>query len=181
MTQPLCFDAPEIGLARINLTDFVQDLAAETATEFGFGWRASTCSPDTLDEVTAEFRSSQITGLPVRVSSLYCDRTIYVAPADNIAYRFVHDSRHVFLQAGFDKESELLVASCHLARLRRAGFGPDSIEHRLMYADTVGQVLYLDETGEYVINQLRFALRCLDRPLQLAIEEEAREQVREAS
>ena len=164
-----CFDAPEIGLARINLSEFVTGLADETAAEFGVSWRGSPCAPATLAGITAEFRTAVMTGLPVRVSSLFCNSTIYIRPEDNVAFRFVHDSRHYFLQAGFETESELLVASCHLSRLQLAGFGPDSIEFRLLYADTVGQVVFLAETGQFMINQLRFALRCVDGPLQDAI------------
>jgi hypothetical protein len=174
MSRYPCFDAPEISLARINLSSFIEKLAAETAEELGVGWRASPCAPSSLAELTAEFRSCQFSGLPVRISSLYCDSTIYVSPATNQAFRFVHDSRHVFLQAGFETEPELLVASCHLARLKRAGFGPDSIEFRLLYADTVGQTLFLAETGRFVADQQRFALRCLNLPLAAAIAAESR-------
>ena len=179
--ETISADAPEIQLARINLTKWINDLAEETADELGVTWRGSPCAPSSLAEVVEEFRAGMLTGLPVRISNRFSDNTIYVGPEDNGAFRFVHDSRHYFLRAGFEPESELLVASCHLARLQRAGYSPDSIEYRLLYADTVGQVLFLAETGQFVDNQLRYALRCLTNVLQDAISAEAGMQTREAS
>ena len=181
MPQDPCFDAPQIALARIKLSWFMRDLAAETAHELGFGWRPSMRAPSTLGELTAEFRACQISGLPLRVSSQHCDQTIYASPADNIAFRFVHDSRHVFLQAGFDLEPELLVAGCHVARLHHAGFTADSIESRLLYADTAGQALFLATTGVYVVDQLRFGLRCLVNGIKEAIDLEYQAQLGLAS
>lgn len=179
--ETISVDAPETQLARINLTKWINDLAGETAAELGVTWRGSPCAPSSLAEVVEEFRAGMLTGLPVRISNRFCNNTIYVTPEDNVAFRFVHDSRHFFLRAGFETESELLVASCHLARLQRAGYSPDSIEHRLLYADTVGQVLFLAETGQFVDNQMRFALRCLTNTLHDAISAETLAQTREAS
>jgi hypothetical protein len=176
-----CFNASEIQLARVRLSRFIMGLAEETATELGVTWRASPCAPRSLADVTREFRTAMLSGLPVRISSMHCQNTIYVRPEGNVAFRFVHDSRHFFLQAGFDTEPEMLVASCHLARLKRAGFGPESVEFRMLYADTLGQTLFLAETGQYVINQLRFALRCVGGSLQAAIAAEAKAQMQAAS
>jgi len=179
--QDVCSDAHKIWMSKLMLTAFIVKVAAETTAELGFRWRATDTVPTTLEDLTAEFRSSQITGLPIRVSSLHCTDTIYVDPIYNQAFRFVHDSRHVFLQAGFETEPELLVASCHLARLRHEGYRPETMEFRMLYADTVGQTLFTAETGQFVVNQLRFAVRCLDRPLQQAIKEEASLQVEETA
>ena len=163
----------EIEQARGNLSRWVAELAHETADELGVRWRGARIAPQTLDGVVAEFRAAMLTDLPVRVSDRFCEETIYLSPADNVAFRFVHDSRHYFLRAGFETEPELLVASCHLARLRRAGYPSDSIEHRLLEADTIGQALFVARTGRFVSNQLRFGLRCLSRSLDEAIAEEA--------
>ncbi|MDA8357188.1 MAG: hypothetical protein M0Z95_13060 [Actinomycetota bacterium] len=163
----------EIEQARGNLSRWVVELAQETAEELGVRWRGARIAPQTLDGVVAEFRAAMLTDLPVRVSNRFCEQTIYLSPADNVAFRFVHDSRHYFLRAGFETEPELLVASCHLARLRRAGYPPGSIEHRLLEADTIGQALFVARTGRFVSNQLRFALRCLSRSIDKAIAEEA--------
>ena len=165
--------AAEIEQARGNLSRWVVELAQETAEELGVRWRGARIAPQTLDGVVAEFRAAMLTDLPVRVSNRFCEQTIYLTRADNVAFRFVHDSRHYFLRAGFETEPELLVASCHLARLRRAGYPPGSIEHRLLEADTIGQALFVARTGRFVSNQLRFGLRCLSRSLAEAITEEA--------
>ena len=163
----------EINQARENLSRWIMELADETAEELGVRWRGARIAPQTLDGVVAEFRAAMLTDLPVRVSNRFCEQTIYLSPAYKVAFRFVHDSRHYFLRAGFETEPELLVASCHLARLRRAGYPPGSIEHRLLEADTIGQALFVAGTGLFVSNQLRFGLRCLSSSLAEAITEEA--------
>ena len=163
----------EINQARENLSRWIMELADETAEELGVRWRGARIAPQTLDGVVAEFRAAMLTDLPVRVSNRFCEQTIYLSPAYKVAFRFVHDSRHYFLRAGFETEPELLVASCHLARLRRAGYPPGSIEHRLLEADTIGQALFVAGTGLFVSNQLRFGLRCLSCSLAEAITEEA--------
>ena len=167
----------EIERARANLSIWIRDLAEETAAEFGVRWRGARIAPQTLEAVVAEFRAAMLTGLPVRVSNRFCEQTIYQEPDDNVAFRFVHDSRHYFLKAGFETEPELLVASCHLARLRRAGYPYGSIEYRLLEADTIGQALFVARTGRFVSNQRRFALRCLTGLIDEAIADVASEEM----
>ena len=162
----------EVKQGQANLSIWIRDLAKETAAELGVRWRGARIAPQTLEAVIAEFRAAMLTGLPVRVSNRFCVQTIYQEPHDNMAFRFVHDSRHYFLRAGFETEPELLVASCHLARLRRAGYPPGSIEYRLLEADTIGQALFVARTGHFVSNQRRFALRCLTSTFDEAITDE---------
>lgn len=162
----------EIEQARANLSIWIRDLAQETAEELGVRWRGARIAPQTLEAVVAEFRAATLTWLPVRVSNRFCEQTIYLEPDDNVAFRFVHDSRHYFLRAGFETEPELLVASYHLARLRRAGYPAVSIEYRLLEADTIGQALFVARTGRFVCNQRRFALRCLTSSFEEAINDE---------
>ncbi len=169
----------EIEQARGNLSRWILELAHETADELGVRWRGARIAPQTLDEVVDEFRAAMLTGLPVRVFNRFCDQTIYLSPTDNMAFRFVHDSRHYFLRAGFETEPELLVASCHLARLQRAGYPTRSIEHRLLEADTIGQALFVARTGHFVGNQLRFGLRCLNSSIDEAIAVEAAAELEE--
>lgn len=172
---------PRVLQARTNLARWSIEIAAERKREFGFGYRPAFLAPSTLEELRTEVRSCQVTGLPLRVSNRYCYRTIYPGPIANVAFRFVHDLNHVFLDASFDVDGELLVASCHLARLAIDGFGNGTVEARLLFADTVGQTLFLAETGTFVADQLRFALRCLDGPLEVAIKAEALAQLGRAS
>lgn len=169
----------EVEQARANLSRWILELANETADELGVRWHEARIAPQTLDEVVHEFRAAMLTGLPVRVFNRFCDQTIYLSPADNIAFRFVHDSRHYFLRAGFETEPELLVASCHLSRLQRAGYPTGSIEHRLLEADTIGQTLFVAQTGHFVVNQLRFGLRCLNSSIDEAIAVEAAAELEE--
>ena len=162
----------EVEQARANLSIWIRGLAKETAAELGVRWRGARIAPQTLEAVIAEFRAATLAGLPVRVSNRFCEQTIYLETDDNVAFRFVHDSRHYFLRAGFETEPELLVASCHLARLRWAGYPPGSIEYRLLEADAIGQTLFVARTGRFVSNQRRFALRCLTSTFDEAISDE---------
>lgn len=178
MFKERCFDAPqrpfELHVARINLTEFIRARAEETKAELGFGWRPSVCVPVSFDAVTQEFRACAFSGLPMRVSSLHCGRIVYLTPEDEHAFRYLHSTRHVRLQAGFDLGGELRVASCHLAQLKRAGFGAGSIEFRLLYADTVGQAIFAAEHRCFPADRLRFALRGLASELPDAIAAERR-------
>ena len=163
---------PAVRLARQNLGEWALARAQEIQAEFGFGFRPAAIAPTSLDDLRTEFRACQISGLPLRVSDRFCEQTIYPTPHHNVAFRFFHDSRHVFLDAQFTTEDELLVASCHLARLTHDGFGNGTVEYRLLFADTVGQTRFVAEANEFVIDQKRFALRCLTTDLSTAISDE---------
>lgn len=163
---------PKVGEACQNLGDWVTSVAEETSAEYGFRWRPSVMAPANLGDLRREVRACQISGLPLRVSSQHSDRTIYQTPLINMAFRFVHDTRHVHLDAEFDTDGELLVASCHLARLKHDGFDNGTIESRLMLADTVGQTVFAARTGGFPVDQRRFVLRCLTTDLNSAIDDE---------
>lgn len=164
--------AADVLAARLALSQFVRDEARRTAGELGFGWRPAARAPSGLTELTAEFRACQASGLPLRVLRAYSTGTVYDGPSTNWAMRFVHDTRHVWLGAGFTTEDELAVASCHLARAKAEGLGPGSLAYGLLLADTVGQTLYVARTHRFVVHQLTFALDCICHDLDGAIKRE---------
>jgi hypothetical protein len=78
----------------------------------------------------------------------------------------------VRLMAGFDVDGELEVAVAHLDVLRAWGFGPETFEHKLLHADTIGQLYFSLVTGTFPPDQLRFAEACLEVGTAEAIERE---------
>jgi len=146
-------------IARRNLTSFVTEQAEATARRLGFGWRGSELAPSSFAELQREHRSSELSGLPLRVSSLFCNQTIYNSPDGNHAMRFWHDTSHVRLGLDFSADDEMELACYHLGVLRAiGGFDASGIEHKLLHADTSGQTLCSVVLGRFPHDQLRFVL-----------------------
>jgi hypothetical protein len=169
----------EVLHAQADLSDFVRSEPAQTAAELGFGWRPAELAPSGLDELTAEFRACHLSGLPIRVYRHASDDTVYDRPETNWAFRFLHDSRHVWIGADFSIAAELDVASCHLARAKASGIAPGTLAFNLLLADTVGQTLYAAQTQRFVQHQLRFALDCVTGGLDEAIAREIHSNLRQ--
>jgi len=168
--RPLC-------IARRNLTSFVTEQAEATARRLGFCWRGSELAPDSFDELQREHRASKLSGLPLRVSSHFCDQAIYDSPIGNHAMRFWHDTAHVRLGLNFTPDDEMELACHHLEALRADGFAADSLEHRLLHADTIGQTLCNVTIGHFPIDQLRFAETAMRLDISAAIEDVARREL----
>ncbi|MGH8995302.1 MAG: hypothetical protein ACRDYB_04615 [Acidimicrobiales bacterium] len=162
----------ELKLARSRLSFFVQREALTTARELGFGWRPSSVTPHGLEGLTEELRSCHVSGLPFRVLKDHSDDVVFTSPSGNWAMRYWHDTRHVWLGADFTTESELAVASCHLARARSVGLHHGSLAYALLQADTVGQTLFVARTHSFVVHQLQFAIDCARLSFDEAIERE---------
>lgn len=168
------FSDKELWTARLRLSKFIRSEAKRTEAELGFGWNPASIAPSDLDSLRAEFQACHVSGLPLRVLRDFSDITIYDRPETNWAFRYMHDTRHVWLLADFSTEAELAVASCHLARAKAEGLSPGSLEYELLLADTVGQTLYMARSHRFVINQLQFALDCIRFDFDTALEREAR-------
>lgn len=159
--------------ARLNLSDFIHEQARQTAEELGFGWRPAKITASGLEGLQAELRACHQTGLPFRVLEDFSEDTILAGSATNWAMRFWHDTRHVWLSADFSTEAELEVASCHLARARAEGLGPGTLEYAFLFADTVGQTLYIERTKRFVVHQRDFVIDCVTLGIDGALECEA--------
>ena len=162
-----------IRSARLNLSAFVHRQALQTAEELGFGWRPARLTASGLEGLQAELRACHQTGLPFRVLEDFSDDTIFIGVTANWAMRFWHDTRHVWLSADFSTEAELEVASCHLARAKAEGLGPGTLEYAFLFADTVGQTLYLEHAHRFVVHQKDFVIDCVSLGIDEAIEREA--------
>ena len=166
------FDSSRLDTGRQHLTEFVMIQANGLADFVDFGWRPDPDAPSTFDDLHREYCWSSTFKTDLPVSSLYSDTTIYVTPEANYVMRFWHDVTHVRLMAGFDVDGELEVAVAHLDVLRAWGFGPETFEHKLLHADTIGQLYFSLVTGTFPVDQLRFAEACIELGTAEAIERE---------
>lgn len=89
-----------------------------------------------------------------------CLNTIYPGAEGNYAFRAWHDSLHLAMGEGFDREGEHRVALAHV-RLARM-HGCSELACAALWADTWGQFLYGEaHAGAFVEDQQSFVLACL--------------------
>ena len=154
-------DPAVLDTARRNISEVVRAQAEMRRRRLGFGWRASPCAPSSYPELLREFRGSEVSRLPLRVSNMHNCPVIYDSPETNLALRYWHDTNHVLHGLSFDLDDELELADRHLQALRAEGFGPTTLEHQLLHADIFGQTYFQLVTGRFVGNQVRFDTNCV--------------------
>ena len=152
---------PLLDKARRNISRFVVAQARMRQERVGFGWRPAVMAPSNYTALTAEFKACQVSGWPMRVSDQHNEPTIYEHPNHNLIFRYWHDTSHVIHGLNFEADDELELAGHHLEALRAEGYGPHTMEHQLLHADTFGQAYFQLVTGRFVENQVRFDTNCL--------------------
>lgn len=162
-----------IASARANLGTFILGEANRQAMELGFKWRADGAAPSQYHMLQSAYQLSVASKTDMPVSSLYCENTIYTSPDTNYAFRFWHDIHHIHLGLTFALDDEYEVSSHHLWTLRRAGFAHNSLEYRMLEADTTGQTYCLDVLNRFPRHQLRFAIWCTTDGIEEAVAYEA--------
>ena len=173
MSHPQLIDQRRLNAGRDSLGQWVIARAAETEARLGFGYRPSDLAPVSWPALLREHHSCSITHAPLRVSSHDTD-DIYRTDVETFVWRYWHNASHVRLGVGFTAYDEFEVADYHLGRLRCAGFGPRSLEHRLLHADTMGQTLLHAMSGRHPRSRCAFAVRVIEVGLDQAIAEEVR-------
>jgi len=154
----------------VNLGQVVHVQAQAMQHLLGFGWTGAADAPSTFPTLQRAFVASQASGCPLPVSNRNPGSTIYDDHDQNLALRFWHDATHVLLDCGFDLDSGLTVAVAHLDVLRAYGFGPESMEHALLHADTVGQAICVATAGALPEDQACFVRTSLERGLRPAVQ-----------
>ncbi len=163
-----------LGIARARLSDFITQQARNTAHQVGFGWLQSLDAPDKYSLLQEHYAEIQRSGGALRVSSYNSTNVIFTSPEVNYAFRFWHDMHHLKLGLSFKFVDEIELGLWHLDQLRRAGFGRDSLESRLLEADVLGQN-YLYSVAEcHPSDQAAFVTRCLRLGLHEGVLAEAR-------
>lgn len=142
--------------ARVRLSAFVRQQAQNITRLTGINFEESEFAPETYAGVVDGFKEAIRTGRPVLVSSENSDHSIYTHASDNWSFRFWHDYLHFKYELRFSFIDELLTGQ-HQVDAVAAEFGVDSLEAKLMTADTLGQVLHFKTHGVHVQDQLAFA------------------------
>ncbi len=158
--------------AKVNLSRFVKAQAVATRLLVGFGWRPVPDAPSQFSALKRAYLASAVTSQPLPVSDEHSTETIYVSSDINYAFRFWHDITHIRIDQGFDWSGELAVGMAHLAVLTAAGWGEGTPEYELLRADTLGQVLCSEATGEFPVDQPCFARRAITTSLGQAVRAE---------
>jgi hypothetical protein len=158
---------------RGNLGRFVVDQAEKAKVEHRISYVPSSAAPSTYPSLRVAYRTAVGDGTPFPVSPAHCQQTMFTRPQFNWAFRFVHDLEHVARALTFSVEDELVMGMYHLEALRAAGYVPDSPEHKLLHADTIGQTYCFALLGRFPYNQRRFDYDCVDLCVDAAVELEA--------
>lgn len=148
-----------IQTSRKNLTNWITQQAESLSRVLGFGFEDSQNAPSTFEEISKEL-SECIAGrrLTYRVFSGASDNVVYLNKHANYAFRFVHDWLHYSHGLDLTPESEYKIAGLHLESFKK--YHPnDNLGFHLLLADTAGQTLKYNQSGDHVQDQLAFALR----------------------
>lgn len=159
---------------RWHLQQLVTTKAQLLSKEIGFDWVGSPLAPSTYQQLRGAYQHSVSTGYPLPVSNLFCERTIYLNPSDNVAFRFWHDASHVRLGLSFQLEDELELANWHLAEVKAAGYDEDTSVYRLLQHDLLGQVFLQGVIGRFPFDQEAFVATCMIQGLTVGLLSEIR-------
>jgi hypothetical protein len=162
-----------LWVPRLNLGRFISDQARKVAAEHRMRYVPSAKAPSNYPALLLAYRSRARTGRPFPVRPEHYQQTIFTRPQLNWAFRFVHDLEHVRCHLSFSTLDELQVGAHHLEALRAAGYGPGSLEHKLLHADTVAQTYCFALLGRFPYNQRRFDFDCVKHGVDAAVELEA--------
>ncbi len=151
----------ELTMARGNLSVFIEQQAAETAAEVGFGYVLTSDAPNTFPALREAFELCAKTGAPLPISSKNSDDVIYTAPSVNAALRFWHDVNHVRRRLDFGLVDELELSLWHLGKLEAGGHERGSLVWRLLHADLTGQAYVQAFAKRFPLDQRRFVSGCV--------------------
>jgi hypothetical protein len=152
----------EFDRARANLHHFVLRTARNVARSVGFSYEEREDAPDTLQSIREAFLKSRNdrSGFPVYAGA--SDKTIYLSPEGNWAFRFWHDILHVIHASNTTFEDEVKLGWLHVQAVEKE-FGKGSLEARIMGWDTVGQSAYHVMMGNFPEDQREFVFNALTR------------------
>jgi hypothetical protein len=143
------------------LSAFIDDAAARTAEQVGFGYVQVPDAPSTFPSLSAAFAHSVKTGDPLPAYSDNSDDVIYTPPSVNGALRFWHDVNHIRRQLDFGLVDELEPSLWHLGELEKAGHPTGSLVWRLLHAAPTGQAYVQAFAHRFPFDQRRFVTGCV--------------------
>lgn len=145
----------DFDVARILLGNFVVAKANEICRVIHISYEASENAPETFEGIIAGFAESIMHHKPFYVSSVGCDKTVYIAPYVNWAFRFWHDYLHFTHNLTLSFIDELMVSNIHVHEVELE-FGVNSLEAKIMQIDTAAQAMYYQIHKDFVVDQLAF-------------------------
>lgn len=152
----------EFDRARANLHHFVLKTARNVARSVGFGYGEAMDAPDTLQGIREAFLKARKDRQAFPVYAGASDKTVYLSPEGNWAFRFWHDILHVIHASDTTFEDEVKLGWLHVQAVEKE-FGKGSLEARIMGWDTVGQSAYHAIMGNFPEDQRQFVFEALSR------------------
>jgi len=161
----------EFDRARANLHHFVLRTARNVARSVGFGYQEVADAPETLQSIREAFLKARKDRQAFPVYSGASDKTVYLNPEGNWAFRFWHDILHVIHASDTKFEDEVKLGYLHVQAVEKE-FGKGSLEARIMGWDTVGQSAYHAILGNFPEDQAGFVFASLKSGAKLELWEE---------
>lgn len=140
--------------------------------ELGFGFVPSEHAPNTYDDLRDAWQISTDYQEPLPVSSLNLDDCFF-RPEVIHAQRFYHDAFHMIHQLSFDLSDEVELAFVHMEELAAHGIARSTMAYQILFADFVGQAVYMMHVKRFVSNQTLFIVDCVSQGMERAIFHEA--------
>lgn len=150
------FTDEELLEARRKLSHFVLRKARQFESRFGLCYEPHPRAPENLLDMQKAYRHALIHATPFPIWDGASDKTIYLTPEANYAFRFWHDMLHLALYANTVLVDEIELGHIHVGCVM-AEFGMYSLEAALMRADTIEQSKFEAEFGYFPPDQLTFA------------------------
>ncbi len=152
----------EFDIARRNLSEFIIRQAAIIGIDNDvLGYIAQDDAPNNFPELLEAFEHATANFEPLPVWNGASDSSVYTSPDANHAFRFWHDMLHCIECKDFTLQDEIQLGIMQ-TNSTIAYFGKDSLEARIMLADTTGQSLYAaNNDGDYPVNQISFVFALL--------------------
>jgi hypothetical protein len=165
------FSHPQIAQSTENLSEWVVSRADTAKRETGFGWVVDdTRAPRTYDQLTAAYKASAESGTAYPVAAVGSATSIYGFEV-NSAFRYLHDMTHARQRQNFSPQGELVVATTHLNDLTDDGFEFGGLEWQLLFADTVGQIIFGTRHISFVNSQTVFAYDLVTKGIEAAVQQ----------
>lgn len=145
----------DFEIARIRLSKFVEQQAFYVTRVYGVNYEETEDAPSTYADLRTSFEKALANKSPYYVYKGACEDILFTAPHYNWAGRFWHDWLHYSHSLDFGYTDEVKVGELQCQAVI-AEFGKDSLEHKLMHADTIGQTEYYRDHEAFVQDQLSF-------------------------
>jgi hypothetical protein len=129
------------------------------------GWRGrvSCNAPSSFKALKEQSLKSKI----INVEKAGLANCMYSHASINACFRFYHDVTHLECGHGFDIHGEQIISEVHARHGK--DYGLSSLALKVLEAETLGQILYYEKQGKFVVNQRAFIDTCLRKGIQTAV------------